>query len=150
MIVARTLPLPPFEAFRTEMEKLMDEAMETVRPFGVTPTATPMVFPPVNVWQDEKAIYVEAELPGFKPEEVEIAFEHETLVIKGKREPLPMPEPVTLLRKERWHGAFERTLRFTIPVDPELIKASLVNGILMIELPKPVAALPKRIVVKPA
>jgi HSP20 family protein len=150
MLVARTIPLPPFDAFRTEMERLMDEALETARPFGVSTGPAPAVFPPINAWQDEKALYVEAELPGFKPDEVEIAFEHETLIIKGKREPLPIPEPAAILRRERWTGEFERTVRFSLPVDPEQVKATLINGILTIMLPKQAAAQPRKIVVKPA
>lgn len=143
-IVARPLPMNPFEVLRTEMERFLDESLEH-RAAG-----SPVVFPPVNAWQDDKALHVEAELPGFKPEEVEIAFENQTLTIRGSRGPVPTPEAATVLRKERWHGSFERSIRFTQPVDAENVAATLTNGILRIVLPKPVAAQPRKIAIRPA
>lgn len=149
MLVARTLPLQPFAAFRSEMERLMDEAFETARPtarpMAVSRGASPSTFPPINAWQDDAAVHVEAELPGFKPEEVEISFEHETLSIRGRREPRTAPETGSLLRRERSSTEFERTVRFGLPIDPAQIKASLVNGILTVTLPKHAAAQPRKI-----
>lgn len=101
-------------------------------------------FPALNAWQDDKAIYIEAELPGFDASGLDISVTGDELVIRGSRE-RSEPESAQVIRRERWSGTFERTVKLPLPVDSEKVSATFVNGILTLTLPKPVEVQPKKI-----
>ena len=147
MIVARTLPMNPFEVMRSEMERLVDESFS--RPFADEHVRS-AAYPPINAWHDEQTLHLEAELPGFRPSDVEITFENDTLTIRGRRDSGTGAEPASLLRRERWSGSFERTIRLSVPVNADQIRASLTNGVLSLTLPKAPEAQPRKIAVNAA
>jgi len=101
-------------------------------------------FPALNAWQDDKAIFIEAELPGFDASGLEITVSGDELVIRGSREAKEHAN-AQLLRRERWSGQFERTVKLPAPIDSEKVSASFVNGVLTLTLPKPVEAQPRKI-----
>ena len=147
MIVAPN-PFVAFNVLRSEMERLIDDV--SASPFS-SPANTPAsVFPAINVWQDDKAVYAEAELPGFRAQDIDVIFEDGQLVIRGKRESVRPENGASLVRRERFSGTFERALRLNIPVDAANVRADLVSGVLTIVLPRPEAAQPRRIEIKPA
>jgi HSP20 family protein len=106
-------------------------------------------YPPVNVWEKEEFVYLEAELPGLKLEEVEIYVTGtEQLTIKGNRKPMEVPGAYWH-RQERGFGAFERILGLPYPVEPAKIEAHLENGVLTVKMAKSPLVMPRRIPVKP-
>lgn len=143
MIVAPN-PFVAFNVLRSEMERLIDDV--SASPFSSPASA----FPAINVWQDDKAVYAEAELPGFRAQDIDVIFEDGQLVIRGQRESVRPENGASLVRRERFSGTFERSLRLNIPVDTAKVRADLVSGVLTIVLPKPEAAQPRRIEIKPA
>jgi HSP20 family protein len=104
----------------------------------------------VDVREDIDHIYVEAELPGFKKEEVDINLENQTLTIsaehKESKEPKPNDKADWLLH-ERRYTRFQRG--FTLPptVDPQTVQAKLNDGVLSITLNKREESKPHRITV---
>lgn len=105
-------------------------------------------FPPINVWEEDDAIYLEAELPGLCLKDLEIYVTSQNqLTIKGERKS-NAPEKSRIHRQERGMGAFVRTLILPFPVDDGKVDARLENGIVMIHLPKHEAARPRKIPVK--
>jgi HSP20 family protein len=105
-------------------------------------------FPAVNVWEEDEALNVEAELPGMKLEDVEIFVTgNNQLTIKGERKPAANGES-THHREERPTGKFLRTLTLPFPVDATKVEARLTNGILSIQMPKHEAARPRKIAIK--
>lgn len=104
-------------------------------------------FPALNAWEDAQNLYLEAELPGFRIEDLDITLANNELTISGKREDLT-PEGATFVRRERASGSFLRTLRISTDVDAANVGASLINGVLTITLPKAEAAKPRKISVK--
>jgi HSP20 family protein len=77
------------------------------------------------------------------PEDVEITFEGDELLIRGKL-PTP-PEGVEFMKHELYHGAFARRLSFNVPVDADRIEAHFQNGLLTLAVPKAEAIKPKQI-----
>ncbi len=76
--------------------------------FGFAPA-----FPAVNVWEDADVVFVEAELPGLKLEDLEIFVTNgNQLTIKGERKPVNVDKGVWH-RQERGTGSFVRML--TLP-----------------------------------
>jgi len=106
------------------------------------------VFPPVNVWEDEESIQVEAELPGFRLEDLEIHVSgQDQLSIKGERKQLA-PANGVQHRQERFVGNFVRALTLPLPVDAANVDAHFENGVLRIRLAKQERAKPRKIAVK--
>jgi HSP20 family protein len=92
--------------------------------------------PPVDVTEDEQAVRVTAEVPGVRPEAVNIRLENNVLTIRGEKAQEERREGQRAQRYERVYGTFERS--FTVPgtVDTEHIAATCEHGVLAIMLPK--------------
>jgi HSP20 family protein len=97
---------------------------------------------PLSLWQDDKAVFLEAELPGVLEKDVEITVHEGTLTIKAERHDTDGRE---YLHKGRTFGRFEQAIVLPEQVDSEKIDASLTNGVLRIELPKVPQAQPRKV-----
>lgn len=102
-------------------------------------------FPAVNLWANEDAAVVTAELPGFDPSEVEVALENNQLVLKGARKQEGGDQ---YRRQERWSGQFERAFKLPFAVEADKVEASFDNGVLEVKLPRREADKPRKIAVK--
>ncbi|HEX8252300.1 MAG TPA: Hsp20/alpha crystallin family protein [Thermoanaerobaculia bacterium] len=100
--------------------------------------------PAVDVAETQEKIFVRAEVPGMRQEDIQIEFENGLLTLRGERK-LEKADGVTWHRVERIYGNFSRS--FTLPrtVDPEKITATYRDGILEVEVPKREEAKPKQI-----
>ncbi len=101
----------------------------------------------MNVWENESSHFIEAELPGFRMDDIDISVLGDQVTIKGQRTPVE-PANAVFLRRERRASTFART--FTLPnaVQADKVEASLADGVLLITLPKTPAVQPRRIAVK--
>ena len=100
--------------------------------------------PALNVWTDDEAVLIEAEIPGLKSDQLEISVSGDELSLKVQRPDLE-EEGVTYHRRERPTGTFTRVVRLPTEVDAERVQAELRDGVLRITLPKVPAAKPRRI-----
>jgi len=106
------------------------------------------VHPPLDLWQDDANLYVEAELPGMDLNDLEIYVTGgNQLSIKGERKP-PLVERGHWHRQERGYGAFGRTVELPHDVDDDKVEAEFRNGVLTITLPKRAETKPRKIAVK--
>ena len=101
---------------------------------------------PIDAHATEEAFVLSAYVPGVAPESVEITFEGEELTIGGSF--APQPEGVEFLKRELYHGGFERRVTFNVPVDADAIDATYSNGVLTLRVPKAEAIKPKQIKVQ--
>lgn len=136
-------PLTGFDQLRREMARLLDEA-----PGGEAGQVGAGVFPPLNVTQDEENIYVRAEVPGVKPDELSISALHNRVVLSGERKIPEEQARVSYHRKERAEGSFSRTVTLPMPIDAERVDARCSEGVLTLTLPKAEGAKPRQIKVK--
>jgi len=106
--------------------------------------------PNVDIFENKDQIVLEAELPGMKPEDVDISIENNVLTIHGERKFEKKDEGDNYHRIERSYGSFTRS--FTLPptVSSENVDATFENGILRLTLAKREEAKPKRIEIKAA
>ncbi len=140
----------PLAEVRNEMNRLQAEMGQLFDRWGmVAPRSRGRgVFPALNVWDDDQALYVEAELPGLNLDELEIFVTRDNqLSLKGNRR-LPEVEQGTWYRQERGSGEFTRVLSLPYDVDAEAVTAELKLGVLRIVLPKREEIKPRRIEVK--
>jgi len=122
------------------MTRQFDEA------FGVTP-AQPGAWPAVNLWHDNEAFHLEAELPGFSLDEGEVSATENMVTVRGRRE-RTTPEGAETLRVERALTHFERSVGLPLPIDTSRVEATLTNGVLRVTMPKAESARPRRIEVR--
>lgn len=103
--------------------------------------------PVVYVRDNGDELQVTAEVPGFKPEDLQVSFEGGSLVIRGERQD-EVPQGYSVHRKERASVRFARAFTLPARVDPDQIEASLHDGILELRLPKAPEERPRTISVK--
>ena len=153
----------PFESAQREFDHMLNRWMgnrggdgqQMLAPYGV------------DVREDQDHIYVEAELPGFRKDDIDITLENQTLTItaerseeqgdaspaqpvqarggKGQGGVTPARPRGEYLLKERRYTRFQRS--FTLPptVDESSVNARLAEGVLTITLNKREETKPRKI-----
>jgi HSP20 family protein len=93
-------------------------------------------YPLLNAYESAESVTVTAEMAGATKGDVSIKFENGLLSISGKIKQREYTDSTTLLRKERYDGAFEKTLKIPIKINESTVTANLKDGILTVVLPK--------------
>lgn len=132
---------------RNEMDRLFGDVLVGNLNWSSLQPGSIAGYPALNVWETDDALHAEAEMPGLKSENIEIAVIGRELTIKGERAPETLPD-ATWHRRERATGAFARVLRLPFDVDSEKVTAAFKDGVLCVTLPKAAAARPRKIEVK--
>src|SRR5436190_2487741 len=104
--------------------------------------------PALDMYEDKDNVYVRAELPGMKKEDIDVSLHNGSLNISGERKNEEEFKDAEVYRSERFVGRFQRALTLPTPVAADQIKAQYKDGILNITLPKADEAKPKQIDVK--
>ena len=102
----------------------------------ILPSRKDSWLPAVDVSEDKDNVYVKADLPGLKKEDIFLNIEGKALTIHGERKIEKEQKAKNYYRTERSCGIFERTLDLGSNVDPSKIKATYKNGVLEIIVPK--------------
>lgn len=143
MPLFRIDPVRRFELLARRFNEMTEEAQK-----GIT-FETGGFNPRVDIIEDAKNIYVQAELPGMKKEDVSLLVNEErVLTLKGKKAKLEVTEGKAQIRSERNFGEFTRNFSLPENVDLDKIAASYENGILEVTLPKKEPEKPKEVEVK--
>jgi len=111
---------------------------------GESRVAGPAVYLPLDIRQTKTEYVLEASVPGFRPEEIEVVGNQGTLTIRGERKVEAEPEG-RYLRRERRQLSFFRQISLPAEVRESEITARFENGILSVHLPRLEAPLPTRI-----
>lgn len=128
----------PF-GLRREIDKLFDEAFVGGRRMSWAPV--------VDIQEDEKEIAIVAELPGLRPEQVEVTCENGVLNIRGEKSEERKEDDQTRRYHlvERTYGNFSRSFQLPQGLDESKIEAGFDNGILTVRVPKAALPQPKKI-----
>jgi len=107
-------------------------------------TASQGPFPPINVFQQGDDVLAIIELPGIDKDNLQIQVKENSVRISGKKA-VDFPEGVSVHRRERVAGDFDRTLSLPICLNPDAIKAEYRDGILALFLPRTESDKPRTI-----
>ena len=146
--VSRTTAIDPVEYMQRDFDNLLGRLFNgsqaqdggaRLAPYGV------------DIREDQDHFNVEAELPGFKKDDVDITLENQTLTISAERRAEarqggePGNDKGELLLHERRYSRFLRS--FTLPptVDEQTVNAKLADGVLTITLNKREETKPRKI-----
>ena len=104
--------------------------------------------PAVDIKEEADRFVLHADIPGVRPEDIEVSMDNGVLTIRGERRHESQESTEGYKRLERQHGVFIR--RFALPdtVDAERISATGNNGVLEVSLPKAEKQQPRKIQVK--
>jgi HSP20 family protein len=138
----------PFQEL-DRLQRQMDTLFQNI-PGRERPYRREGVYPLVNVSEDADHIYVQAELPGVDPQDLDITLKDQSLVLRGERKIPAEEKNVNYHRRERESGFFRRVLRLPAPVDANKVEATCQDGVLTITLAKPEEVKPRQISVKGA
>jgi len=113
-------------------------------------TAVERFAPAVDVVERPDAFEITAEVPGLRPEDVEVKLENGILTLSGKRTYKAKEEREGYHRVERRYGSFTRSFSLPKDVRGDEVTADLKDGILTVKVPKEARALPRKIEVRGA
>jgi HSP20 family protein len=145
----------PFQDLRSaqdemaQMNPTLAHALGLHAQQGSSRTATTAWAPALDISERKDAYLVTVELPGLKPEDLDLTMEDGLLTIKGERQFTSESSEQQFHRVERRYGAFRRSITLPAHVMAEGIQASFEDGVLQIMVPKAEEATPKRIQVSP-
>ncbi len=98
--------------------------------------------PQVDISETEQSFVVTADMPGVKPEDMEISLHQGVLTIRGKRNTDSEVTESNFTRRERIRGTFYRQFNLPETADEETVSAKSNNGVLEITIPKAQKARP--------
>lgn len=101
--------------------------------------------PRIDISETDGEYKIEAELPGISQKEIDVKIDNNILTIKGKKEDIKEEKEKNYHLRERYYGAFQRSISLPNNIEPEKIKASFENGVLNISVPKSDKRTPKKI-----
>jgi HSP20 family protein len=128
----------PWELMRRMSEDL-DRLFETFQPSRVPGTESygSMWAPELEMERRGNELRIRADLPGLKPEDVELSLDDGILTIAGERRQEKRDDREGVLRSERSYGRFVRSIQVPDAVQESDISATFRNGVLEITLPVP-------------
>ncbi|WP_045379926.1 Hsp20/alpha crystallin family protein [Mycobacterium kyorinense] len=110
-------------------------------------TATRPAAMPMDVWREGDKYVVELDLPGIKPDSIDITVDHDALTVKAER-PYAGDEGHDWVTAERPHGVFSRQLFLGDQLNTEGISADYTDGVLRLTVPVAEQAKPRKIAIQ--
>jgi HSP20 family protein len=127
-----------------QLQKELERAHEKSAVDGGS-TSTAEWAPAVDIKEESDKFILYADIPGVKPEEIDVSMEDGILTVKGEKKTEAKTETDGYKRVERTYGSFYR--RFSLPdtANADAISARSKLGVLEITIPKKEAVQPKKI-----
>jgi len=92
--------------------------------------------PAVDVYEDKNNVFVKAEIPGLKKEDMDVSLTDDILTLSSTKSETREEKKENFYRKEIREGSFSRSLEIPCEIDRDRITASYSNGVLEVVLPK--------------
>jgi HSP20 family protein len=123
--LVRWAPFQDFDVIERRMRRMLED-------FG----AAPAPLPAADLYETERELIVELDVPGFDEKELALEVSDHTLIVKGERVKEKEEKDKTFHLHERLERHFERS--FTLPADADVEKAKAVfkTGVLEVHVPR--------------
>ena len=133
----------PFSALRDLQQALDSTRLSDWFERG---TASGGSFPAVNIFAKGHDCVIVAELPGVKKSDIDVNVKGKQIRISGKKE-ISYGDDVSVHRRERDSGGFDRTLTIPMEVDAGKVQAEYRDGVLAVYLPRAEADKPHSVTI---
>jgi HSP20 family protein len=133
-MLVKWAPFQDLDVIERRMRRMLED-------LGVAPA----VLPAADLYETDKELIVELDVPGFDEKELTLEVTDHTLTVKGERTKEKEEQEKTFHLHERLEKRFER--RFTLPpeADVEHVEAKFQTGVLEVHVPKLEQAKPRPI-----
>ncbi len=118
----------PLLGLYRDMNRLFDDV------FSGTSMRSMGGMPALDVREEADGLCVAAELPGVKPEDVDVRLDGELLTISGEKRSESDPEQSQHHVMERSYGRFSRSVQLPFRPDPDDVRADFEHGVLSVHL----------------
>jgi HSP20 family protein len=142
--VVRFDPFRDITTLRDEMNRLFS------RTVGEGVSSGSAWTPAVDIFDQDEAIVLRAELPGLTPEDIDIEIDDNVLTLRGERRFQEQVDEGRYYRLERAYGQFQRSVTLPQGVKADEISAGFDNGVLTVRVPKADEVRPRKIAVAAA
>lgn len=112
--------------------------------FSPTPTHEPAFAVPLAMWEDDDKYCIELDMPGLNESDIEVSIQHGHLFVRGERN----CERKSCGFDNRSYGRFEQRITLPSTVKFDKVDAKLVNGVLLLTIPKGSEAKPQKIAIR--
>lgn len=144
--ITRWEPMRGMRRLHDTLDRLMDDTFQSDSGLSLHEG-----FAPIDVYQTEDEVVIEALMPGVKPDNLDVSLMGDTLSIRGEvrqeREVSDDADRDYLIRERRYQR-YSRTLRLPTLIQAEKAEAEFENGVLRLTLPKAEEVKPKTIKIK--
>jgi len=127
-------PFRDFDVIDRRMRRMLED-------FGVAPSPLPAA----DLYETEKELIVELDVPGFDEKELALEVSDHTLTITGERLQEKEEKEKTFHLHERLEKHFERSFALPLDADVEMVNATYKTGVLQVHVPKIEAAKPRKV-----
>jgi HSP20 family protein len=128
---------------RTDPFRDLDRLTQQV--FGTNGTlARPSVMP-MDAWREDNTFVVEFDLPGVRPDSIDLDVERNVVTVKAERSARDVE--TEFIAAERPRGVFSRQLILGDTLDTENIGATYDSGVLTLRIPVAEQAKPRKIMI---
>jgi HSP20 family protein len=142
-IIRRPSPFGDLMSLRQAMDRLFEDSF--IRTPSWTTTWQEGGVLPLDIRSTADALFVEAALPGVRPEDVEITVEGGTLTISGGMKTEQSEEDGDYLVREIRRGSFSRTISLPEGLEADKAEATFENGVLHLTIPRAEQVKPRQI-----
>ena len=138
--MTRWEPIRDLMSLQSEMSRLLD----SLQPGDVSGADNAWA-PVLDLVEQDDSFQIEVDLPGVRPEDVDVTVDQNLLTVRGERKSTSTVAEENVRRSERRYGSFLRTISLPSHVDAEGIQADFEDGVLHITVPKAEQAKPRKI-----
>lgn len=130
MTLIKFEPLREFESFSNRVQKLFGDFPSLSLDMNLN------YHPKIDISEDEKNIFVEAEVPGIPKENLKLVLQDNILTLSGEKKQEEVKKEKNYHRTERSYGSFSRSFSLPVEVDQNKVDAKFEDGILKVTLEK--------------
>jgi HSP20 family protein len=133
------MPAPrgdPLLDLHREMDRLFDSFFGGLGTPSAGSGGGLMAMPRLDVRESEQELCISAELPGVKPQEVDLRVEGDMLTISGEKKSEVDQNRENFHVAERSYGRFRRSVQLPFAPDPEQVRAEFQHGVLTVHVPR--------------
>jgi HSP20 family protein len=132
--LVRWAPFQDLDVVERRMRRMLED-------FGVAPAPLPAA----DVYETDKELVVELDVPGFDEQELQLEVIDSTLTVKGEKTEEKEEQDRTFHLHERIEKHFERSFKLPIEADLENVRAQFRTGVLAVHVPKVADAKPRQV-----
>lgn len=132
MSLIRVNPFQEIDTLQREMNRLFDRLSRYPEPENVAVNFVPSA----EIQETPTTIYLNVELPGINPQDLDVQATAESVTISGERKSQFTAEEQGKVRSEFRYGQFQRVIPLPTRIQNTKVEAEYKNGVLKLTLPK--------------